>query len=184
MPHLAKISIKEKKKTKAAKRLEPDPKMSALNRHRGQCMICSHEKRTEIDAAFMAWESPEKIATEYGLPHRATVYRHAKALGLSLRRQENIRVPFERIIERASDPTLQVTGATVVQAIAVYGKLNATGQLIERRETLNLDELFERMTIEEKEAYAQQGKLPNWFTQTVASQSACASQNPCSMRYS
>ncbi len=122
----------------------------------------------------MAWESPEKIATEFGLSHRTTVYRHAKVFGLNLRRQQNIRVPLERIIERASDPALQVTGATVVQAIAVYGKLNAQGQLIERRETVSLNELFERMTVEEKEAYAKEGKLPDWFTQTAGSQVATA----------
>jgi hypothetical protein len=70
---------------------------------------------------------------------------------------------------------LQVTGATVVQAIAVYGKLNAQGQLIERRETLSLNELFERMTVQEKEAYARDGKLPEWFTQTVGNQVATGS---------
>jgi hypothetical protein len=153
---------------------ERDPKTTALNRHKGQCTICSHEKCKEIEAAFVAWESPEKIAAEYGLSHRTTVYRHAKAFGLNLRRQQNIRVPLERIIERAGDPALQVTGATVVQAIAVYGKLNAQGQLIERRETVNLNELFERMTIQEKESYAREGKLPDWFTQTVGSQVATA----------
>jgi hypothetical protein len=149
-----------------------DPKTAALNRHRGQCGICSHAQCKEIEAAFVAWESPEKIAVEFGLSHRTTVYRHAKAFGINLKRQQNIRVPLERIIERASDPTLQVTGATVVQAIAVYGKLNAQGQLIERRETVNLNELFERMTLQEKETYAREGKLPDWFTQTVGSQVA------------
>jgi hypothetical protein len=153
---------------------ESDPKTAALNRHKGQCSICSHEKCKEIEAAFVAWESPEKIATEFGLGHRTTVYRHAKAFGLNLKRQQNIRAPLERIIERAGDAALQVTGATVVQAIAVYGKLNAQGQLIERRETVNLNELFERMTIQEKETYARAGKLPDWFTQTVGSQVATA----------
>jgi hypothetical protein len=148
------------------------PKNAALNRHKGMCTICSHEKCRDIEAAFVAWESPEKIATEFGLGHRSTVYRHAKVFGLSLKRQQNIRVPLERIIEKASDPALQVTGATVVQAIAVYGKLNAQGQLIERRETVNLNELFERMTLGEKEAYAKEGKLPEWFTETVGSQVA------------
>jgi hypothetical protein len=151
-----------------------DPRTAALNRHKGQCTICSHEKCKEIEAAFVAWESPEKIAAEFGLGHRTSVYRHAKFFGLNLRRQQNIRVPLERIIERAGDPALQVTGATVVQAIAVYGKLNAQGQLIERRETVNLNELFERMTVEEKEAYAKEGKLPDWFTQTTGSQVATA----------
>ena len=149
--------------------------VASLNRHKAQCTICAHEKQKEIEAAFVAWESPEKIATEYGLTHRTTVYRHAKAFGLNLKRQQNIRVPLERIIERAGDATLQVTGATVVQAIAVYAKLNAQGQLIERCETLNLNELFERMTLNEKEAYARDGKLPEWFTQTVGSQVATGS---------
>ena len=151
---------------------QSDPRTAALNRHKGQCTICSHAKCKEIEAAFVAWGSPEKIATEFGLGHRTTVYRHAKAFGLNLKRQQNIRAPLERIIERAGDAALQVTGATVVQAIAVYGKLNAQGQLIERRETVNLNELFERMTIQEKETYAREGNLPDWFTQTVGSQVA------------
>src|SRR6266699_1813631 len=151
---------------------ESDPKLAALNRHKGQCTICLHAKCKEIEAAFVAWESPEKIAAEFELGHRTSVYRHAKVFGLNLRRQQNIRVPLERIIERAGDAALQVTGATVVQAIAVYGKLNAQGQLIERRETINLNDLFERMTVEEKEAYAREGKLPDWFTQTAGSQVA------------
>jgi hypothetical protein len=95
---------------------------ASLNRHKGQCAICSHEKRKEIEAAFVAWESPDSIAVEHGLSHRSTVYRHAKMFDLDVKRQQNIRVPLERIIERAGDPALQVTGATVVQAIAVYGK--------------------------------------------------------------
>ena len=65
----------------------------------------------------------------------------------------------------------------MVQAIAVYGNLNAQGQLIERRETINLNELFERMTVEEKEAYAKEGKLPDWFTQTTGSQVATAAHD-------
>ncbi|HXN23327.1 MAG TPA: hypothetical protein VOA41_11360 [Candidatus Dormibacteraeota bacterium] len=155
-------------------KLVPNYKSSSasLNRHKAQCSICAHEKRKEIEGAFVAWESPAKIAEEYGLCHRTTVYRHAKAVGLNLKRQQNIRVPLERIIERAGDPTLQVTGATVVQAIAVYGKLNAQGQLIERSETVNLNELFERMTLQEKEAYARDGNLPDWFTQTAGTQVA------------
>jgi len=151
---------------------------SSVNRHSAQCAICSHEKRREIEAAFVAWESPEKIAAEFGLGHRATVYRHAKIFGLTLKRQQNIRVPLERIIERASDPALQVTGATIVQAIAVYGKLNAQGQLIERRETVNLNELFERMTIQEKEVYAREGELPDWFKQVVSQVATGPSDGP------
>jgi hypothetical protein len=45
---------------------ESDPKTAALNRHKGHCTVCSHEKCKEIEAAFVAWESPEKIAVEFG----------------------------------------------------------------------------------------------------------------------
>jgi len=55
---------------------ESDPKTAALNRHKWQCSICSHEKCKEIEAAFVAWESPEKIAIEFRLGH----------LGLSARK--------------------------------------------------------------------------------------------------
>jgi hypothetical protein len=36
----------------------------------------------EIEADFISWRSPTAIAQEYGLADRASVYRHAHALGL------------------------------------------------------------------------------------------------------
>ena len=38
----------------------------------------------------------------------------------------------------------------------------------ERSAHVNLNELFERMSRDELEAYARDGKLPEWFTETVA----------------
>jgi hypothetical protein len=35
---------------------------------------------------------------------------------------------------------------------------------------LNLNELFERMSVREKETYARDFKLPEWFRQTVGNQ--------------
>jgi hypothetical protein len=35
--------------------------------------VCQHESRAEIEAKFLAWESPQKIAEEYGLADRATI---------------------------------------------------------------------------------------------------------------
>ena len=52
-------------------------------------------------------------------------------------------------------------------AVQAYAKINAAGQWIERTETVNLHELFERMTETEPEAYARDGKLPDWFPQTA-----------------
>ena len=142
-----------------------DPKIAALNRHKGQCTICWHEKCKEIEAAFVAWESPATIAKDFHLADRATVYRHAHAFGLFEKRRRNVRAALERIIEHAGE--VDVTAQAVVTAVQAYAKINAQGQWIDRTEQVNLNELFERMTQEELEMYARDGQLPVWFTQTV-----------------
>jgi hypothetical protein len=50
---------------------------------------------------------------------------------------------------------------------AAYAKINANGQWVERSETVNLNELFDRMTREEMDAYAKDGTLPAWFEHVV-----------------
>ncbi|HEX7729875.1 MAG TPA: hypothetical protein VF392_12610 [Terracidiphilus sp.] len=105
------------------------------------------------------------IAEEYGLADRASVYRHAHALGLFPKRQRNIRAALERIIERAE--SVDVTASAVVAAIGAYAKINAAGEWIDRTETVSLNDLFDRMSTQELEAYAQTGALPEWFKGTV-----------------
>lgn len=136
-----------------------------MGRHERNCTVCAHANRSEIEAAFVAWESPVKIAVEYGLADRASIYRHAYAFGLIARRRRNIRAALERIIEKAGE--VEVTSTAVVAAVQAYAKINAAGQWIERSEHVNLNELFQRMTRDELEAYAKDGILPDWFTQVV-----------------
>src|SRR5208282_5200571 len=124
----------------------------------------------EIEAEFVAWRSPASLAKEYGLADRASVYRHAHALGLFGKRQRNVRAALERIIEQAGD--VDATAAAVVAAVQAYSKINAAGQWIDRSETVNLNELFDRMTREELEDYARDGALPRWFTDTLAGKTA------------
>lgn len=54
------------------------------------------------------------------------------------------------------------------------------GSLIQRNrtETINLHDLFERMSQDELEAYAREGKLPRWFTQTVPATSTDDEETP------
>src|SRR6202166_381954 len=120
-----------------------------LGRHRRNCTVCAHEKCAEIEADFVGWKSPALIATEYGLADRMNVYRHAHALGLFPKRQRNVRAALEKIIEKAGE--VDVNASAVGAAIQAYAKINAQGQWIDRRETVNLNELFERMTLDEKE---------------------------------
>jgi hypothetical protein len=137
----------------------------ALIRHSHACRICAHKKREEIETEFVAWESPTTIAKNHHLADRSTVYRHAHAFGLFAKRKRNVQAALECIIERANE--VEVTAPAVVAAVQAYAKINAQGQWIDRTEHVNLNDWFERMTQEELEAYAREGKLPTWFTQTA-----------------
>ncbi len=98
----------------------------SLGRHRRNCSVCSHPKRVEVEAEFVSWRSPGVISQEYGLADRASIYRHAHALGLFAKRQRNVRAALERIIEKADG--VDVTASAVVAAIQAYAKINAAGQ--------------------------------------------------------
>ena len=141
------------------------PRATSLGRHRRNCTVCAHPSCAEIEADFVSWRSPGAIAQEYSLADRASVYRHAHALGLFPKRQRNVRTALERIIEKAGE--VDVTAAAVVAAVQAYSKINADGQWVDRSEHLNLNDLFERMTQQELEAYAKDGTLPAWFTVTL-----------------
>jgi hypothetical protein len=136
-----------------------------LGRHQRNCSVCFHADREEIEADFIAWRSAATIATEYGLGDRASIYRHAHALGLFAKRQRNIRAALERIIEKAGE--VDVTASAVVAAVQAYAKINSAGQWIDRTEQVSLNDLFERMTTQELEDYAQSGALPQWFRATA-----------------
>ena len=114
--------------------------------------MCVLPKRLDIEAEFVAWRSPAGIAEEYGLADRASIYRHAHALGLFADRKRNVRVARERIIEKAGE--VDVTAAAVVAAVQAYSKLNAAGQSIDRSETVDLNELFDQMTPDEEDPTA------------------------------
>ncbi len=137
----------------------------SIERHKRSCLVCAHTHRAEIEADFVSWRSPADIAAQYGLADRTSVYRHAHVLGLFAKRQRNLRTALERIIEKAGE--VDVTAAAVVAAVQAYAKINAAGQWVDRSEYVNLNALFDRMTRDELETYAESGRLPAWFTQTV-----------------
>jgi hypothetical protein len=141
-------------------------KAVSRGRHVKFCTICKHPKREEIERGFVNWHSPAEIAEKYRLSDRGTVYRHAHVFGLFAKRRRNVRGALEHIIERAGE--VEVTAAAVVAAVQAYAKINAQGQWVDRNETVNLHEHFGRMSQDELETYARDGKLPGWFSQTVS----------------
>jgi hypothetical protein len=95
-------------------------------RHNRKCIICKHPQRAEIEQDFLLWRNPHEIVAAYSLPHYSTIYRHAHALGLSRRRNENIRTVLDFLIEKAE--SAPVTGNTVIRA---YSCLDDRGRWIE-----------------------------------------------------
>ena len=67
-------------------------------RHAAECKICAHPLKEEIEREFINWRSPASIAKQYRLRNRASVYRHAHAMGLFAKRQRNVRAALEKII--------------------------------------------------------------------------------------
>jgi hypothetical protein len=134
------------------------------HRHERDCKVCHHPHREQIERDWVGWGDTTRIAKQHQLS-RDSIYRHAHALGLFAKRRRNIRQALERIIEKAE--TVPVSAASVVAAVQVYAKINPSGLLIERKERVDLNELFERMTREELDAYARDGNLPDWFVEAV-----------------
>jgi hypothetical protein len=86
-------------------------------------------------------------------------------MDLFSKRQRNIRKALERIIEEAE--TVDVNASAVVAAVQAFAKINNSGQWVEHVQGTNMNELFDRMTRQELDAYAQNGALPSWFSTAI-----------------
>lgn len=133
-------------------------------RHEHHCTVCLHPQRLEIEKEWVGWGNTSRIAKEYRVS-RDSLYRHAHAVDLFSKRQRNIRKALERIIEQAE--TVDVNASAVVAAIQAYAKINDSGRWVEHVQGTNMNELFDRMTREELDAYARDGTLPEWFASVV-----------------
>ena len=154
--------------------MSSDPGDAEVNRgrHEYRCTVCLHPRRVEIEQEWVAWGNTGRIAKQYHVS-RDSLYRHAHAMDLFPKRQRNIRKALERIIEQAE--TVDVNASAVVAAIQAYAKINNSGQWVEHVQGTNMNELFDRMTKEELDAYARDGSLPQWFS-TAAGATATDSQ--------
>jgi hypothetical protein len=107
----------------------PRPRRRSPDRHGRRCKVCHHPDRDAIEQAFLHWQSPEKIAREFGIAHHSTVYRHAYACGLFTRRGGYIRSALESIIERAADA--HITGNDVIKAVRAACCITDDGKWVE-----------------------------------------------------
>jgi len=132
-----------------------------LGRHQAQCSICLFPYRQQIEEEWINWQSPHYFEQVFKVS-RDALYRHAHACDLFSKRQRNIRRALERIIETAD--YAQTTLSGVVSAINAYTKLNSGEQGVEPVQATDPKKLLERMSQEEREAFAKDGSLPDWFS--------------------
>jgi hypothetical protein len=102
---------------------------AAIDRHSRKCRICCHPNRESIEEDFLNWRNPHQIVSEYQLPHYSAIYRHARALGLTARRNENIRTVLDSIVERARQAP--VTGNTILKAMRAYSCVTDDGRWVD-----------------------------------------------------
>jgi hypothetical protein len=95
-------------------------------RHPRRCAICSHPDRDAIEGDFVRWRSPSRIARDYNLPDRASVYRHAHYAGLFQRRKREVARVLESFLEAAD---------IIIRATRLYVRINEHGDWTEAPRT-------------------------------------------------
>ncbi|HUJ31004.1 MAG TPA: hypothetical protein VLY23_06960 [Candidatus Acidoferrum sp.] len=98
-------------------------------RHSRKCSVCRHPDRDAIEQEYLDWRSPEAIAESYGISHHSSIYRHAEALGLRGRRNANMRMVLDTIIEQVS--VVRVTANAVINAVRASACLTDDGRWVE-----------------------------------------------------
>ena len=116
--------LSEQIDNRRAPRLTParQNRRPAPARHSRKSSVCRHREREAIERDFLSWQSPDRIAEDYGIADHSSIYRHAHATGLFDRRAQTIRLALCPIIERAM--TVEVTANSVVRAIELLARLD------------------------------------------------------------
>jgi hypothetical protein len=83
--------------------------------HSRRCSVCHHPDRIWIELKFIEWNSPTRIAKEYGLYDRDSIYHHAHATGLFEQRRRNILCVYESILEKLAQT--RITSSGILHAI-------------------------------------------------------------------
>ena len=117
-----------------------DPPVSSapdFERHSRKCLICSHPDRDAIEGEFIRWRSPHKIARDYNVADRASIYRHAHAANLFEARRRQVARVLESYLETIDDnPPADFDPVT--RAVRVYAHLNANGDWFEPLRSLHI----------------------------------------------
>jgi len=122
-------------------RFDNPPAPSDLNRppdfyrHARLCVVCNHPERDAIEADFVRWQSPEKIAADYQIADRSSIYRHAHATGLFVIRKRELPRVLETILECVGNANLDSMD-TITRAARVYAHIDDNGKWFEPPKTM------------------------------------------------
>jgi hypothetical protein len=114
----------KKSSTRRGHRPAPDPE-----RHARKCEICRHSERDAIEREFIDWHPPGTIVDDYQLNSRASIYRHAHAVGLFPRRRHNLRCALELVIQEAQRTS--PTADAIIRAVRAHSRVSRDGRWIE-----------------------------------------------------
>jgi hypothetical protein len=105
-----------------------------FSRHPRRCAICSHPDRDAIEADFVRWRSPSRIARDYNLPDRVSVHRHAHYAGLFQRRKREVARVLENFLEAADTCPIEAADI-IIRATRLYVRSNEHGDWTEAPRT-------------------------------------------------
>ena len=145
-------------------------------RHERDCRVCRSPAKDAIEAAFVSWKSPRKIARQFKIRSVTTIYLHARAFDLFAARNKNIHALLGNLIEKSLN-VRRVSVSAALQAVSILVKLNADGEEVHRSENATLKGLWARMSRSELEYYAVHSKLPAWFEEALRSTSIGSTDN-------
>jgi hypothetical protein len=131
-----------------------------LGRHQSQCSICNHPQREALEHDYLHYISVSWLVSQYRIP-RYSWYRHVHALGLDQKRRANLLSPLERYIERGD--SAPCTGSAFLKALQLLMELTGAGREV-KSDGLSPKEMLERMSQEEREAFAKDGSIPDWIS--------------------
>lgn len=102
-----------------------------FDRHARRCSICSHPDRDAIEGEFIRWASPRRLAKDYQIADRVSLYRHAHATGLFSRRRREFARVLEDILECVEHSSLEESADVMIRAARVYAHLDENGNWFE-----------------------------------------------------
>ena len=124
-----KKSQKKSHRINRQRRLQKQLQMLVLERHSRKCIICHHPEREAIEEEFLHWRAPWKLAEDYNIADYRTIYRHARAAGILLKRRENLHSALDAFVEAVDD--VKFTPDSILRAMRAYSCIDRHGRWTE-----------------------------------------------------